>query len=332
MSSPVSLDTMRVLITGGAGFIGSNLADEFIAHGAHVVVLDNLLTGHMSNIDHLMDHPAFTFIKGDIRDLETCHRAVAGCTHVCHQAALGSVPRSIDDPLLSLNINVMGTANVFFAAKEAGVKRIVYASSSSVYGDDETLPKLEPFTGSLLSPYASSKRSVEMIQQAFVASYGIEIIGFRYFNVFGKRQDPHGPYAAVIPKFIDSLMEGKAPTIFGDGEQSRDFTHISNVIQGNLLALTVDDVSVLNGSVANLAYGGTTSVNDLYFGIRQALALHLPKTASIEPAYAAPRKGDILHSHANIDLVKSALKYIPGTALQEGLDETIAWYIEHAAS
>jgi len=332
MTTPVSIDNMRVLITGGAGFIGSNLADEFVALGAHVVVLDNLLTGYMANIEHLMGHPAFTFIKGDIRDLETCHRAVKGCTHVCHQAALGSVPRSIDDPLLSLNINVMGTANVFFAAKEAGVKRIVYASSSSVYGDDPTLPKLEHLTGSLLSPYASSKRSVEMIQQAFVASYDIEIIGFRYFNVFGKRQDPHGPYAAVIPKFIDSLLSGQAPTIFGNGEQSRDFTHISNVIQGNVLALTADDVSALNGNVANLAFGGTTSVNELYFGIRQALASHVPATGSIEPLYAAPRKGDILHSHANIDRVKSALNYAPSTPLQEGLDKTIAWYLEHAVS
>lgn len=332
MNNPESFDNMRVLITGGAGFIGSNLADEFISRGAQIVVLDNLLTGHMENIEHLMDHPSFTFIKGDIRDLETCHQAVQGCTHVCHQAALGSVPRSIDNPLLSLNINVMGTANVFYAAKEAGVKRIVYASSSSVYGDDETLPKLEPMTGSLLSPYASSKRSVEMIQQAFVACYDIEIIGFRYFNVFGKRQDPQGPYAAVIPKFIDSLLEGKAPTIFGDGEQSRDFTHISNVILGNVLALTAEDVTELNGSVANLAFGGTTSVNDLYYGIRQALASHVPDTASIEPTYAAPRKGDILHSHANINRVKSALAYSPSTALQEGLDETIAWYLELAAS
>ncbi|DAC11924.1 MAG TPA: SDR family NAD(P)-dependent oxidoreductase, partial [Candidatus Poseidoniales archaeon] len=228
---------LHILITGGAGFIGSNLADECISQGFKVTVLDNLLTGYKENISHLFNNPNFTFIEGDIRDYETCKQAMIGCTHVSHQAALGSVPRSIEDPLLSLNINIIGTANIFFAAKEMGIKRIVFASSSSVYGSDETLPKLEEKTGTLLSPYASSKRSTEMIQQAFVSCYDMEIIGFRYFNVFGPKQDPDGPYAAVIPKFVSLIMNGEIPEIYGDGEQSRDFTHISNVVSGNLLAL-----------------------------------------------------------------------------------------------
>lgn len=332
MGKQVMYSEMRVLITGGAGFIGSNLADELIERGASVVVLDNLLTGHMANIEHLLDHPHFSFIKGDIRDVETCRVAVEGCTHVSHQAALGSVPRSIDDPLLSLNINILGTANVFYTAKEAGVKRIVYASSSSVYGDDETLPKMEDITGALLSPYASSKRSMELIQQAFVSSYDIEIVGFRYFNVFGKRQDPYGPYAAVIPKFIDLLLKGQSPTIFGDGEQSRDFTHISNVVEGNILALAAQDLGELNGSVANLAFGGTTTVNEIFKGIRQSLTAFTPEVASIEAQYSGKRKGDILHSHANIDRVRSELNFSPTTPLQEGLDRTIKWYLENKHS
>lgn len=332
MSNFPSCQDMRVLVTGGAGFIGSNLAEALILEGAHVTVLDNLLTGYVENIAHLMEHPNFVFIEGDIRDIETCHRAMQGCTHVSHQAALGSVPRSIEDPLLSLNINVLGTANVFYAAKKAGVERIVYASSSSVYGDDATLPKIESKTGKVLSPYASSKRSVEMIQQSFTSCYEIEILGFRYFNVFGKRQDPDGPYAAVIPKFVAKLLDGESPTIFGDGEQSRDFTHISNVVSGNILALTQDTLGVLNGKVLNLAYGGTTTVNELYYGIRTSLGVHLPEVLGLEPRYTSKRKGDILHSHANIDLVKEHLNYKPSTDLNSGLDQTIGWYLEDQAS
>jgi len=319
---------MHVLITGGAGFIGSNLADALIERGARVTVIDNLLTGFIENIAHLLDHPNFRFVEGDIREVETCRMAMEGCTHVSHQAALGSVPRSIDDPLLSLEINVLGTANIFFTAIQHGVKRIVYASSSSVYGDDPTLPKVEETTGVLLSPYASSKRSTELIQQAFVSSYDIEILGFRYFNVFGKRQDPNGPYAAVIPKFVDSLMKGASPKIFGDGEQSRDFTHISNVVNGNLLALTAPTLGELNGRVANLAFGDTTTVNQLFVGIRDELAKTLPNVTNIQPKYQEKRKGDILHSHADISLVETHLNFSPSTDLENGLSQTIQWYLE----
>lgn len=252
---------------------------------------------------------------------------MTGCTHVSHQAALGSVPRSIEDPLLSLNINIIGTTNIFFAAKEMGIKRIVFASSSSVYGSDETLPKLEEKTGTLLSPYASSKRSTEMIQQAFVSCYDMEIIGFRYFNVFGPKQDPDGPYAAVIPKFVSLIMNGDIPEIYGDGEQSRDFTHISNVVSGNILALTKEDVSEINGKVLNLAYGGTTTVNDLFFGIRDSISKFREDISAIQPNYVGRRKGDILHSHANIDKSKKFLEFAPLTTLNEGLDQTIEWYM-----
>ncbi len=318
---------LHILITGGAGFIGSNLADECISQGFKVTVLDNLLTGYKENISHLFNNPNFTFIEGDIRDYETCKQAMIGCTHVSHQAALGSVPRSIEDPLLSLNINIIGTANIFFAAKEMGIKRIVFASSSSVYGSDETLPKLEEKTGTLLSPYASSKRSTEMIQQAFVSCYDMEIIGFRYFNVFGPKQDPDGPYAAVIPKFVSLIMNGEIPEIYGDGEQSRDFTHISNVVSGNLLALTKEDVSEINGKVLNLAYGGTTTVNDLFFGIRDSISKFREDISAMQPNYVGRRKGDILHSHANIDKSKKFLEFAPLTTLNEGLDMTIKWYM-----
>ena len=328
MDNTAPFPDMHVLITGGAGFIGSNLAAKLISKGSSVTVLDNLLTGHIENLSELMNHPKFNFIEGDIRDFETCKLAVKGCTHVSHQAALGSVPRSIDDPLLSLQINILGTSNIFFAAKEEGVKRVIFASSSSVYGSDETLPKVEHITGTLLSPYASSKKSTELIQQAFVSCYGMEIIGFRYFNVFGPRQDPNGPYAAVIPKFISTMMEGKAPQIYGDGEQSRDFTHINNVAKGNILGLITSDIGTSNGKVLNLAYGGTTTVNDIFYGIRNSLSAHNPVLSSLEPEYMGKRKGDILHSHADISRVKKSLDFKPTTNLQEGLNQTIAWYIE----
>lgn len=326
MVEETSYAQMHVLVTGGAGFIGSNLADVLITRGSKVTVLDNLLTGHLENISHLLDHPRFSFIEGDIRDFATCQSAIKGCTHVSHQAALGSVPRSIDDPLLSLHINILGTTNIFFAAKKEGVERVIFASSSSVYGADETLPKVEQITGTLLSPYASSKRSTELIQEAFVSSYDMEIIGFRYFNVFGPKQDPNGPYAAVIPKFISSMMDGEIPQIYGDGEQSRDFTHISNVVEGNILALTHPDVKEINGEVLNLAYGGTTTVNDIFYGIRDVLAKHNSGISSLEPHYSNKRKGDILHSHANISKVVSYLGYSPQTDLREGLEQTISWY------
>lgn len=329
MSRALNAPNMHVLITGGAGFIGSNLAEQLINDGIKVTVLDNLLTGRISNIAHLMENELFHFIEGDIRDFQTCKDAVSGCTHISHQAALGSVPRSIDDPITSLEINVSGTVNVFRAAVEEGVTRIVFASSSSVYGDDQTLPKIETQLGQVLSPYAASKRSMEFIQQAFVACYDIEILGFRYFNVFGKRQDPQGPYAAVIPKFIMSLANGEAPTIFGDGEQSRDFTHISNVVNGNIAALTQSNLGTLNGKVINLAYGGMTTVNELFYGIRKNVALEVPNAVGIEPLYQDKRLGDILHSHADISMAKEELGFIPGIDINEGLHKTVEWYLEN---
>jgi UDP-N-acetylglucosamine 4-epimerase len=329
MNRVANAPNMHVLITGGAGFIGSNLAEQLISDGIKVTVLDNLLTGRIANIAHLLENDLLHFIEGDIRDFQTCKDAVSGCTHISHQAALGSVPRSIDDPITSLEINVSGTVNVFRAAVEEGVTRIVFASSSSVYGDDQTLPKTESKLGQVLSPYAASKRSMEFIQQAFVACYDIEILGFRYFNVFGKRQDPQGPYAAVIPKFIMSLANGEAPTIFGDGEQSRDFTHISNVVNGNIAALTQSDLGVLNGKVINLAYGGMTTVNELFYGIRENVALEIPNAVGIEPLYQDKRLGDILHSHADISMAKKELGFIPGIDIKEGLHKTVEWYLEN---
>lgn len=329
MSDLDGSNEMHVLITGGAGFIGSNLAEALVQEGVRVTVLDNLLTGKMENISHLLDNDMFRFIKGDIRDFETCREAVSGCTHVSHQAALGSVPRSVDDPITSLEINVSGTVNVFRAAVDEGVKRIVFASSSSVYGNDETLPKTESKVGEVLSPYAASKRSMELIQQAFVACYDIEILGFRYFNVFGKRQDPEGPYAAVIPKFIMSLAKGEIPAIYGDGEQSRDFTHISNVVNGNISALSRPSLGNLNGKVLNLAYGGMTTVNELFFGIREYVGLQKPAALSIEPSYQPKRLGDILHSHANIEMAKNELDFRPGIAIKEGLEKTVEWYFRN---
>jgi UDP-N-acetylglucosamine 4-epimerase len=329
MNRVANAPNMHVLITGGAGFIGSNLAEQLISDGIKVTVLDNLLTGRIANIAHLLENDLLHFIEGDIRDFQTCKDAVSGCTHISHQAALGSVPRSIDDPITSLEINVSGTVNVFRAAVEEGVTRIVFASSSSVYGDDQTLPKIETQLGQVLSPYAASKRSMEFIQQAFVACYDIEILGFRYFNVFGKRQDPQGPYAAVIPKFIMSLANGKAPTIFGDGKQSRDFTHISNVVNGNIAALTQPDLGILNGKVINLAYGGMTTVNELFYGIRENVALEIPNAIGIEPLYQDKRLGDILHSHADISMAKKELGFIPGIDIKEGLHKTVEWYLEN---
>ena len=329
MSRVANAPNMHVLVTGGAGFIGSNLAEQLIDDGIKVTVLDNLLTGRIANIAHLLENDLFHFIEGDIRDFQTCKDAVSGCTHISHQAALGSVPRSIDDPITSLEINVSGTVNVFRAAVEEGVTRIVFASSSSVYGDDQTLPKIETQLGQVLSPYAASKRSMEFIQQAFVACYDIEILGFRYFNVFGKRQDPQGPYAAVIPKFIMSLANGEAPTIFGDGEQSRDFTHISNVVNGNIAALTQSNLGILNGKVINLAYGGMTTVNELFYGIRENVALEIPNAIGIEPLYQNKRLGDILHSHADISMAKKELGFIPGIDINEGLHKTVEWYLEN---
>ncbi len=326
MPDPSDMSNEKVLVTGGAGFIGSHLCDALIEKGAVVVALDNLSAGKIENIEHLMNHERFTFINGDITNRATCDSAVEGCTLITHQAAVGSVPRSIAEPLHTLTNNIFGSINLMLAAIDAGVKRIVHASSSSVYGDDETLPKKEKETGKVLSPYAASKRTVELLQESFANCYDIEIVGLRYFNVFGKRQDPAGAYAAVIPKFVDLLLSGKAPTIFGDGEQSRDFTFVSNVVRGNLIALTTNSSTELNGEVFNIACSGTITVNDLFYTIREILALEDPDILQIEPIYTEPRKGDILHSFANIDKARNILGFEPQIGLKEGLENTVIFY------
>ena len=326
MAEPSDMSNEKVLVTGGAGFIGSHLCDALIEKGAEVVALDNLSAGKMENIEHLLSHERFKFINGDITDRETCDSAVEGCTLITHQAAVGSVPRSIAEPLHTLTNNIFGAINLMLAAIDAGVKRIVHASSSSVYGDNETLPKKEQETGKVLSPYAASKRAVELLQESFANCYDIEIIGLRYFNVFGKRQDPEGAYAAVIPKFVDLLLSGKPPTIFGDGEQSRDFTFVSNVVRGNLIALTANSSTALNGEVFNIACSGTITVNDLFYTIREILALEDPDILQIEPIFTEPRKGDILHSFANIDKARNILGFEPQIGLKEGLENTVIYY------
>ena len=326
MAEPTDMSSEKVLVTGGAGFIGSHLCDALIEKGAEVVALDNLSAGKIENIQHLLAHERFQFINGDITDRETCDAAVDGCTLITHQAAVGSVPRSIAEPLHTLTNNIFGAINLMLAAIDAGVKRIVHASSSSVYGDDETLPKKEKETGKVLSPYAASKRTVELLQESFSNCYDIEIVGLRYFNVFGKRQDPAGAYAAVIPKFVDLLLSGEAPLIFGDGEQSRDFTFVSNVVRGNLIALTTDSKDGLNGEVFNIACSGTITVNDLFYTIRDILAVDNPEISKINPVFTEPRKGDILHSFANIDKARNVLGFEPKIGLKEGLENTIGYY------
>jgi len=314
---------MRILVTGGAGFIGSHLCDKFLSNPKveFVRVVDNLLTGSYENIKHLENKNNFEFIEGDIRDYAICLNAMQGCTHVSHQAALGSVPRSINDPRLSNNINVTGTLNIFNAGKELGVQKIVFASSSSVYGDDTRLPKLEDITGNVLSPYALTKKTKEEYAKQFAFHYSMDITALRYFNVFGPRQSPKGPYAAVIPIFIDKLLKNESPTINGDGTQSRDFTYIENVVEANELALLTNNSDSLF-KVYNVALGEKTTLNELYQNIAQSL-----NKTDIKPIHGPPRKGDIKDSLANIDRIKSELNYSPKVFIKEGLSKTSEWFI-----
>ena len=310
------------LITGGAGFIGSNIALHLVKNDAKkVVVIDDLSTGFEKNLEKISGHSAFHFIKGDIRNPDDCKTACAGIDYVLHQAALGSVPRSIDNPAATNSVNVDGFLNMLCAAKDAGVKRFVYASSSSVYGDDPTMPKKEENTGQLLSPYAVSKRTNEEYAKVFHRVYGMKTIGLRYFNVFGPHQNVKGPYAAVIPLFISAILQGKQPTIFGDGENTRDFTFIDNVVQANLLAALApwDDTS---SPVVNIAFGGTVSLNRLYKIIADTAAFDK------HALYAPERKGDIRNSFADISKAKKLLGYQPGTGLEEGLAITFRWFHE----
>ena len=315
----------RVLVTGGAGFIGSHICDKLLENGAEVVCLDNFLTGHKRNIEHNLINPNFKLIEGDIRDIETCKKAIKGCTHVCHQAALGSVPRSVKDPLTSNEINISGTLNIYFSAYEEGIKRIVFASSSSCYGDEPNLPKIENKIGKPLSPYAITKYCGELYANIFQSLYGMEMIGLRYFNVFGPRQDPEGMYAAVIPKFVQSLINHESPKIHGDGTQSRDFTFIDNVVEMNILSLFIDSNNA-TGLNYNVACGQRLTVNDLFSTIKSLLVNFDRKIEGVYPTFVPPRPGDIPHSLASIDLAKNLIGYNPKIMPEDGLSRAIKWY------
>ncbi len=314
-----------VLITGGAGFIGSNLCEFFLKNGFEVICLDNLATGFKSNMDGFMNHPFFKFIEGDIRDLQTCREAVKGVDYVLHQAALGSVPRSIKDPATTNEVNIGGFLNMLVAARDEGVKRFVYAASSSTYGDSETLPKVEDKIGKPLSPYAVTKYVNELYADVFSRTYGMECIGLRYFNVFGRRQSPKGAYAAVIPLFVKSLISHERPVINGDGEYSRDFTYIENVIQANYLAMTTTNTRAVN-KVYNVAFGERTTLNQLFNYLREGLSGFDPAIGDISPVYGPFRAGDIPHSLASIDRARSLLGYDPKYSVKKGLQEAIKWY------
>ena len=318
----------NILITGGAGFIGSNLCEYFVGKGYNVVCLDNFATGHRHNIAHLMDNDRFTLIEGDIRSAADCEKAVSGMDYVLHQAALGSVPRSINDPVTSNDVNVSGFLNMLVASRDAGIKRFVYAASSSTYGDSEALPKVEDKIGKPLSPYAITKYVNELYAEIFSNTYGLQTIGLRYFNVFGRKQDPNGAYAAVIPKFVMQLMQHESPIINGDGNFSRDFTYIDNVIQMNELAMTTQNVNALN-TVYNTAFGDRNTLNDLVRYLKEYLSDFDPKIADVEVIYGPNRAGDIPHSLASIDKAKSLLDYDPKFSIREGLKEAVKWYWEN---
>lgn len=318
----------KVLITGGAGFIGSNLCEYFLSKDYYVVCLDNFATGHKKNIDNFLLSNKFQLIEGDIRDIEVCKKAVIGVDYILHQAALGSVPRSLKDPLTSNEVNVNGFLNMLWAAKEAGVKRFVYAASSSTYGDSELLPKVEETIGKPLSPYAITKYVNELYAEIFGKSYGLETIGLRYFNVFGRKQDPNGAYAAVIPKFVMQLMKHESPTINGDGNYSRDFTYIDNVIQMNELAMLSSNPKAIN-TVFNTAYGERTTLNDLIIILKRELSKFDLQIENVKIIYGENRSGDIPHSLASIEKAKDLLGYNPKFSLQTGLEEAVKWYWEN---
>lgn len=309
------------LVTGAAGFIGSNLCEALLNKGCKVNALDDLSTGKQENIDLFLDNPNYTFIKGDIKDLEVCLKVCEGVDYVLHQAAWGSVPRSLEMPLFYNKNNIEGTLNMLEAARQNGVKKFVYASSSSVYGDEPNLPKIEGREGNLLSPYALTKRCDEEWAKLYTKFYGLDTYGMRYFNVFGRRQDPDGAYAAVIPKFLKQLMHGETPTINGDGKQSRDFTYIDNVIEANLKACLAPHEAA--GEAFNIAYGGREFLIDIYYGLAKALGVN------IEPNFGPDRKGDIKHSNADISKAKKLLGYDPDYSFEDGIQLAIDWYKEN---
>jgi len=315
---------MRILLTGGAGFIGSNLAEQLLKDKrvSAVRVLDNLATGSTKNISTLLADPKFEFIQGDIRDYKTCLEACNNIDLISHQAALGSVPRSIHDPLTTNEVNITGTLNIFTAAKEKNIKRIVYAASSSTYGDHPGLPKTEDKIGNPLSPYAVTKYVNELYARVFASLYGMEFIGLRYFNIFGPKQDPNGPYAAVVPLFTEALLNNKPPTINGDGTHSRDFTYVDNAVQANLLSLFTSNAGAIN-QVYNIACGQQISLLQLFEGLKKEAA------SSLQPVHGPERKGDVKHSMADISKAEKLLGYSVNVSVSEGLRKTFQWYKDH---
>ncbi|AZQ44707.1 SDR family oxidoreductase [Nonlabens ponticola] len=316
---------ITILITGAAGFIGSNLSEYFVKKDYHVKALDNLSTGHLHNLEHLNDYENFEFVEGDIRDINVCHNAVKDCSFVLHQAALGSVPRSIKDPITSNAVNVNGFLNMLVACREAGVKKMVYAASSSTYGDSKALPKVEDEIGKPLSPYAITKYVNELYADIFNKTYGLNTIGLRYFNVFGRRQDPNGAYAAVIPLFTKQLMNKQSPVINGDGSYSRDFTYIDNVIEANEKAMLTQNTLAVN-EIYNIAYGERTDLNQLVSLLKSSLSRYDVDVNDVPVIYGAPRSGDVPHSLASIDKARLHLGYDPQFDLRSGIDEAVKWY------
>ena len=320
-----ALRNKRVLVTGGAGFIGSNLIESLLLYGNKVTCLDNFSTGKKENLKGFLDNPDFSLIEGDIRNVMDCENAVRDTDVVFHEAALGSVPRSLKDPVTSTDVNIGGFVKILFAAKEAGVKRFIYAASSSTYGDHPDLPKVEDKIGAPLSPYAITKYVNELFASNFSKYYGIDVIGLRYFNVFGRRQDPDGAYAAVIPKFLKMLMKHENPLINGDGSISRDFTYVDNVVQANHLAAIVENKDALN-QVFNVAHGERTTLNQLFFYLRQFAGKYDNQILSIEPEYGPDRAGDIQHSLASIEKASKLLGYAPTHNVVQGLEESVKWF------
>jgi UDP-N-acetylglucosamine/UDP-N-acetylgalactosamine 4-epimerase len=321
----INLENKKILVTGGAGFIGSNLCEALLEKGNKVVCLDNFATGKRDNIVNLLNNSNFTLKVGDIRNLRDCLKASKGVDYILHQAALGSVPRSIKDPIMSNDVNVSGFLNMLVAARDNGVKRFVFAASSSTYGDSESMPKVEEIIGKPLSPYAITKYVNELYADIFSQTYGFETIGLRYFNVFGRKQDPNGAYAAVIPKFVSQLMKGESPVINGEGNYSRDFTYIDNVIQANLLSLTTKNQKAIN-TVYNVAYGDRYTLNDLMGYLKEYLSEFDSAISDVKVIYGPNRVGDIPHSHASVDKAKKLLNYNPQFSMPQGLKEAVKWY------
>lgn len=319
---------MTILITGGAGFIGSNLSEYFLTKNHKVICLDNFATGHLHNLNAVINNSNFTLIEGDIRNIEDCQKAVQGVDYVLHQAALGSVPRSIKDPITTNEVNVSGFLNMLNAARDAKVKRFIYAASSSTYGDSKGLPKVEDVIGKPLSPYAITKYVNELYAEIFSKTFGIETIGLRYFNVFGRKQDPNGAYAAVIPLFVKQFINYESPIINGDGNYSRDFTYIDNVIQMNELAILTENPEAVN-TVYNTAYGDRTTLTQLVQLLKENLAQFDPKIAGVEVVHGPNRVGDIPHSLASIEKAKNNLGYHPKYSIEQGIKEAVSWYFHN---